>query len=75
MTRLRSEGHILNGRRVKRDEDFSEYASVRWSTLVRSAVLLGCTGPEAEDLVQVTLMRCYVSWGKVRRAADRDAYV
>jgi len=60
---------------VKQDEDFSEYASVRWSTLVRSAVLLGCTAPEAEDLVQVTLMRCYVSWGKVSKAADRDAYV
>jgi RNA polymerase sigma-70 factor (sigma-E family) len=43
--------------------------------LVRSAVLLGCTQPEAEDLVQTALERCLVKWRKVQRADDRDAYV
>lgn len=57
------------------DADFSEYVAARWSGLVRSAVLLGCTRPEAEDLVQTTLERCLVKWGKVREADDRDAYV
>jgi RNA polymerase sigma-70 factor (sigma-E family) len=60
---------------VKRDEDFSAYANARWPALVRSAVLLGCTVQDAEDLAQTALMRCYVAWAKVTKAADRDAYV
>ncbi len=57
------------------DEDFTGYMSARWPALVRSAVLLGCTLHEAEDLVQTALARCYVSWSKVANADDRDAYV
>jgi len=60
---------------VKRDEEFSAYAGVRWPALFRSAVLLGCTVQDAEDLAQTALMRCYVSWAKVTKADDRDAYV
>jgi RNA polymerase sigma-70 factor (sigma-E family) len=56
-------------------DDFSEYVTARWPTLVRSAVLLGCTPPEAEDLVQTALERCLVKWNRVRAADDRDAYV
>lgn len=56
-------------------DDFSEYVAARWPTLVRSAVLLGCTHPEAEDLVQTTLERCLLKWNRVRAADDRDAYV
>lgn len=57
------------------DGDFSAYAAARWRNLVRSAVMLGCTLEEAHDLVQATLLRCYVSWAKVQRADNRDAYV
>jgi RNA polymerase sigma-70 factor (sigma-E family) len=60
---------------VDRDDDFSEYVAARWPRLVRSAVLLGCTHTEAEDLVQTTLDRCLAKWRKVQRADDRDAYV
>jgi hypothetical protein len=28
-------------------DDFSEYVAARWPTLVRSAVLLGCSHPES----------------------------
>jgi RNA polymerase sigma-70 factor (sigma-E family) len=56
-------------------DDFSEYVAARWPTLVRSAVLLGCNHPEAEDVVQTALERCLLKWGKVRAADDRDAYV
>ena len=56
-------------------DDFSEYVTARWPTLVRAAVLLGCTPPEAEDLVQTTLERCLLKWHRVRAAEDRDAYV
>jgi RNA polymerase sigma-70 factor (sigma-E family) len=57
------------------DDEFTDYASARWRWLVRSAVLLGCNLHEAEDLAQTTLMRCYVSWAKVVRATNQDAYV
>lgn len=56
-------------------EDFSAYVSARWTTLVRSAVFLGCGLEEAQDLVQTTLMKSYVAWAKVSRAEDRDGYV
>lgn len=58
-----------------RNSEFSEYVAARWTRLVRSAVLLGCTPAEAEDVVQSALTRCLVKWDKVRKAEDRDAYV
>jgi RNA polymerase sigma-70 factor (sigma-E family) len=60
---------------MDRDTAFSEYAAVRWRVLVRAGVLLGCSPPEAEDLAQQTMLRCYVKWSHVDRADDRDAYV
>lgn len=56
-------------------DEFTEYVTARWPTLVRSAVLLGCTPPEAEDLVQSALERCLLKWNRVRVAEDRDACV
>ena len=60
---------------MDRDEEFARFVDERWPVLVRSAVLLGCTPPEAEDLVQTALVRCYVAWEKVSRAGNRDGYV
>jgi RNA polymerase sigma-70 factor (sigma-E family) len=60
---------------VNPEDDFSEYVAYRWPRLVRSAVLLGCTKAEAEDVVQTTFERCLVKWRKVQRADDRDAYI
>ncbi|HET6153667.1 MAG TPA: SigE family RNA polymerase sigma factor [Marmoricola sp.] len=57
------------------DQDFSEYVAARWPRLVRSAVLLGCSSTEAEDVVQTALVRCLLHWNRVQRAEDRDAYV
>lgn len=57
------------------DGDFSAYVCARWGPLVRSAVVLGCSLDEAQDLVQTTLMRCYDKWGRIQRAESRDAYV
>jgi RNA polymerase sigma-70 factor (sigma-E family) len=57
------------------DRDFEEYVAARWPVLVRSAVFLGCSTAEAEDLVQSTLLRCFRSWGTVSSAVSRDAYV
>jgi RNA polymerase sigma-70 factor (sigma-E family) len=60
---------------VERDEEFTGYVTARWAGLVRAAILLGCSRADAEDLVQTTLVRCFVSWPKVSAADDRDAYV
>jgi RNA polymerase sigma-70 factor (sigma-E family) len=60
---------------VSRDEDFEEFASGRWLRLARSAMLLGASHAEAEDLAQTVLMRCYISWAKVTAAASVEAYV
>lgn len=57
------------------DGDFSAYASARWGGLVRSAVVLGCSVEEAQDLAQTALLRCYTSWRKVVGAENPDAYV
>lgn len=56
-------------------DDFIEYVDARWPRLVRSAVLMGCTHSEAEDIVQTTLERCLTKWSRVQRAGDREAYV
>ena len=58
-----------------RERELGEYVATRWPRLVRAAVLLGCTPPEAEDVVQSALVRCLVHWSRVRTADDRDAYV
>ncbi len=60
------------------DDDYDDYAAyVRdaWDALVRSAVFLGCSLPEAEDLTQTTLVRCYTAWPRVVAADNRSAYV
>lgn len=60
---------------VQWDDEFDAYVVARWPRLVGSAVLLGCSRPEAEDLVQTVLEKCLLKWSKVSRADDRDAYV
>ncbi len=64
-----------SGAPVGDETDFEEYVAARWSLLVRSARFLGCSAPEAEDLVQSTLLRCFRSWDRVSKAGSRDAYV
>jgi RNA polymerase sigma-70 factor (sigma-E family) len=60
---------------VGKDEEYAEFVSARWLTLVRAALALGCTLSEAEDLAQTTMVKVYVAWSKVVRADHRDAYV
>jgi RNA polymerase sigma-70 factor (sigma-E family) len=57
------------------ESDFTAYVAAQWPRLVRSAVLLGCTRTEAEDVVQSALERCLLRWRRVSAAHDRDAYV
>ena len=60
---------------MEHDTEFADYARGAWGSLVRSAVFLGCSLHEAEDLAQTTLVRCYTAWPSVAGADDRAAYV
>ncbi len=59
-----------------RDAQFTHFATARSSVLMGTAIRL-CSGnfAAAEDLVQETLIRTYVSWGRVKDPQLRDAYV
>jgi RNA polymerase sigma-70 factor (sigma-E family) len=57
------------------EQGFEEYAAARWPSLVRSAVFLGCSREEGQDVAQAALVRCHLAWSRVLRADDRDAYV
>jgi RNA polymerase sigma-70 factor (sigma-E family) len=58
-----------------RDEAFRQFTASRWPRLLRTAYLLTGERHAAEDLVQSALERTYLSWRRVRRADDQDAYV
>jgi RNA polymerase sigma-70 factor (sigma-E family) len=52
------------------DEQFTDFVHAAWPALYRTAYLLVGDRGLAEDLVQTTLAKTYVSWGRVR---DRGA--
>lgn len=58
-----------------RDVEFTEYADACWGSLVRSAVFLGASPHDAEDLAQTTLVKCYRAWPSIAAAENRDGYV
>ncbi|MFT4287095.1 SigE family RNA polymerase sigma factor [Nocardioides sp.] len=55
--------------------EFSDYVAARRTALVRTVVLLGCPRPDAEDIVQTALLKCYRHWRRVQRADRPEAYV
>jgi RNA polymerase sigma-70 factor (sigma-E family) len=62
-------------RQIDRSAEFVDFAGTHRADLVRTATLL-CAGDEAfaEDVVQTTLTRIYLSWPRVRRADSPLAY-
>lgn len=60
---------------MDREPAFSAYVAARRATLFRTACLL-CGDPHrAEDVVQDTLAKLYVSWPRVIRADNVEGYV
>ncbi|MGI8434811.1 MAG: SigE family RNA polymerase sigma factor [Nocardioidaceae bacterium] len=57
------------------DEEYKGFVVARYRTLVRAAVLFGCSSQDAEDAVQDALIKCYAAWPRVSAANDPDAYV
>lgn len=55
--------------------EFTEYVAARRTGLVRATVLLGCPQPDAEDVVQMALLRAFRNWRRVEEAAEPEAYV
>ncbi len=56
------------------EREFTEFASVITPRLFRSALLLSGDWQLAEDLVQTTLAKLFVGWGKVSKADNPQAY-
>jgi RNA polymerase sigma-70 factor (sigma-E family) len=54
--------------------DFVEFASARTHQLFRAACLLTCDWHLAEDLVQETLGKIYLSWRRISRMESPSAY-
>ena len=57
-----------------RDAEYTEYVAARLSSLRRLAAVLCDDWQRADDLVQATLIKLYVHWGRVRAADHADAY-
>jgi len=58
-----------------RDTEYTEYVTARLPSLRRlAAVLCGGDWHRADDLVQSTLTKLYMHWGRVRAADHADAY-
>lgn len=55
-------------------QDFRDFAMARASQLFRIAYLMSGDWHEAEDLVQTTLTKLFVAWGRVRRRGSVDTY-
>ena len=61
-----------------RDSDevaFGDFMAARWAALFRTAYLITGDRHEAEDLLQTSLAKTFVSWRRVRDKGAADAYV
>jgi RNA polymerase sigma-70 factor (sigma-E family) len=59
---------------ARRDEEFTQYVSARLAGFRRLAYLLCQDWHRADDLVQASITRLYVHWGRASAVAHTDAY-
>jgi RNA polymerase sigma-70 factor (sigma-E family) len=64
----------MTDRAAAKDAEFSEWMAARQPALMRTAYLLTGDHHSAEDLVQTTLAKVYLSWDKVHRREVIDGY-
>lgn len=57
-----------------RDAEFTAYVQGRRAALVRLAYLITGAAAEAEDLTQVSLLKLYTSWDRIKERDNTDAY-
>jgi RNA polymerase sigma-70 factor (sigma-E family) len=60
--------------RAPAQAEFGEFASAQAGQLFRVAYLMCGNWHEAEDLVQITLAKLFVAWGRARRADNVGSY-
>src|SRR4051794_29092493 len=60
--------------RSRTDDEFTTFVLESSSSLQRSALLLTGERAAADDLVQATFTKLYVSWSRMRRAGNPVAY-
>lgn len=60
---------------MRHDSDFAGYVAARWSSLVRTLVLLGSPPRVAEEIALDALARCYPQWGRIEESDDIDVHV
>ena len=65
----------VSARSEARDAEFSAYLHARQPRLLRTAYLLTGDRHQAEDVLQTSLAKLYLSWDKVRERDSVDAYV
>ena len=65
---------VAEGRVGGRDADFIAWMNARQDALLRTAYLLTSDHHAAEDIVQTTLTKVYMSWDKVLQPERIDAY-
>lgn len=58
-----------------RDAEFTEYLSARQPRLLRTAYLLTGDRASAEDLLQNSLAKLYLSWDRISRRESVDGYL
>lgn len=64
----------MTDRGVDPSPGYREFASARATQLFRIALLMCGDWHQAEDLVQTTLTKVFVSWGRVRRSSSAESY-
>jgi RNA polymerase sigma-70 factor (sigma-E family) len=56
-------------------EDFRDFVVARSPALLRTAYLMTGSRADAEDLLQTSLAKAYLAWGRIRDREAREAYV
>jgi RNA polymerase sigma-70 factor (sigma-E family) len=59
---------IASGARASRDAEFTEFVRAASPSLLRAALVLLGTREDAEDALQVTMLRTYRRWEQARQA-------
>jgi RNA polymerase sigma-70 factor (sigma-E family) len=62
-------------RAERRDADFGDYLAARQPALLRTAYLLTGDRDQAEDLLQTSLAKLYLSWDRVQDRGAVDGYL
>jgi RNA polymerase sigma factor (sigma-70 family) len=64
---------IASGARASRDAEFAEFVQAASPSLLRAAVVLLDSREDAEDALQVTMLRTYRRWEQARQAPQAYA--